>query len=159
MAKENQKPNKDEEIVWKDRKHFMWFPITFTKYCVRRGRVFVDRGLINSVQDQTLLYRIIDIQLRRSLSQKIFGTGTIVLVTKADMEKEILLESIKNPNQVCDLLSDMIEEIRHQKNVVGKEFYGTIVPPGGGPGMMPDEPDFDHDPDGDMDDDDGDGII
>lgn len=124
-AKKDALNTENSEIVWKDRKHFMWFPITFTKYTVRKGRIYVDRGLFNSVQDQTLLYRITDIQLRRSLPQKIFGTGTVVLVAKADMTSEIFLENIKNPQQVNDLFADMIEEARKQRNVVGKEFFSS----------------------------------
>ncbi len=129
----------DGRVIWQDRKHFMWFPISFTKYCVRRGRIFVDRGFFNSVQDQTLLYRIIDIQLRRSLAQKLFGTGTVALITKADINHEILLKNIKNPGKVNDLLSDLIEEARHQKNVVGKEFFSSGGPgiPHGAPPVMP----------------------
>lgn len=139
-----------EEPVWKDRKHFMWFPFSFTKYSVRKGRLFIDRGFFNTVQDQTLLYRIVDIQMRRSLAQRIFGTGTVVLVTKADINKEILLENIKCPQQVNDMLSDMIEEMRRQRNVVGREFYGNDPgrPPmpgdlDGGMGAGPDFDDFD----------------
>lgn len=124
-AKKDALNTENNEIVWKDRKHFMWFPITFTKYTVRKGRIYIDKGLINSVQDQTLLYRITDIQLRRSLAQKIFGTGTIVLVTKADMSNEILLENIKKPQQVNDMFADLIEDARKQRNVVGKEFFSS----------------------------------
>lgn len=146
---QNQQPEQKntEEIIWKDRKHFMWFPFSFTKYCVRKGRIFIDRGFFNTIQDQTLLYRIIDIQMRRSLAQRIFGTGTVVLVTKADMSKEILLENIKHPQQVNDMLSDLIEDLRHQRNVVGREFYsndpGRPPMPGDLDGDMTDEDDFD----------------
>lgn len=129
MAQINDEAKKDllntanEDVVWKDRKHFMWFPFSFTKYTVRKGRIYIEKGFFNSVQDQTLLYRIVDIQLRRSLAQKIFGTGTVVLVTKADMTHEILLENIKNSQKVNDMFADMIEEARMNRNVVGKEFF------------------------------------
>lgn len=113
------------DIVWKDRKHWMWFPFSFTKYTIRKGRIYIDKGFFNSVQDQTLLYRVTDLQMKRSLFQKLFGTGTITLVAKADMTSEIVLENIKHPQQVNDMFSDMIEEARRLRNVVGKEFYSS----------------------------------
>lgn len=127
-VEETKERSMEDAVLWKDRKHFMWFPFSFTKYYVRRNRLYVERGLLNSVQDQTLLYRIIDIQLRRSLAQKLFGTGTIMLVTKADMNRELLLENIRHPQRVNDFLSDLIEQVRREKQVVGKEFFSSDHP-------------------------------
>ena len=47
----------------------------------------------------------------------------MVLVSKVDADHELPLENIKNPKEVNEMLSDLIEESRHSKNVVGKEFY------------------------------------
>ena len=121
--KELESPGKKDGVIWSDRKHHLWFPLSFTKYTVKNERIYVDRGLFNTVSDQTLLYRITDIRLKRSFWQKIFGTGTVVLVSKVDADHELPLENIKNPKEVNEMLSDLIEESRHSKNVVGKEFY------------------------------------
>ena len=112
------------ETVWKDRKHFMWFPFSFTKYEVSNDRLYQQTGLFNTVFDEVLLYRIVDLTLQQSLGQKIFGTGTIVLSCKVDRDKEILLKNIKKPREVKSMLSDLVEEARDRKRVVGKEFYG-----------------------------------
>lgn len=141
----NQTEYQQNEIVWQDRKHVMWFPIGFEKYTVKNGRIYINRGLLTTVSDQTLLYRITDIQLRRTLGQKIFGTGTIVLVSKVDADHEIVLRNIKNSEDVANMLSDLIEYTRRNKNVVGKEFYSS------GCGL-------DHDGDYDMDFDDDDNM-
>ena len=116
--------------LWKDRKHIMWFPFTFTKYEVKNDRLYIQKGLMSTSFDETLLYRITDIKLTRTLGQKIFGTGTIELCTTVDHDDHILLENIKNPVQVKDLLSETVEDARDKKKVIGKEFYGGH---GGGP--------------------------
>ncbi len=116
------------ETIWKDRKHFMWFPFSFTKYEVCDDRLFIQQGLLSTSFDETLLYRITDIKLTRSLGQKIFGTGTIELCTKVDHDRHISLVNIKSPMQVKKLLSDTVEEVRDRKNVTGKEFYGGHGP-------------------------------
>lgn len=114
---------KDENIIWSDRVHHAWFPISFTKYCIKNERLYVDKGFFNSTSDETLLYRIIDLQLKRSFAQKIFGTGDVVLFTKVDKNPEIVLHNIKNPRETKEMISDLVENVRNAKNVVGKEFY------------------------------------
>lgn len=113
----------NNNTVWKDRKHFMWFPISFTKYEIKNERLYQETGLFNTHYDELLLYRITDLCLKRSLAQKIFGTGTIVLSTKADSDKEVLLKNVKNSKEVKDLISHFVEEARDRKKVVGKEFF------------------------------------
>ena len=39
------------EIKWKDRKHHLWFPFSFTKYEVRNERLYVQSGFFNSNYD------------------------------------------------------------------------------------------------------------
>ena len=111
--------------LWRDRKHFMWFPFSFTVYEVKKDRLYIQRGLLSTSFDETLLYRITDIKLTRTLGQKIFGTGTIELCTTVDHDGHILLENIKNPMQVKELLSEAVEDARDKKKVIGKEFYGS----------------------------------
>ena len=133
------------EILWKDRKHHLWFPLSFTKYYIKNGRIYIDKGLLNTTSDQTLLYRITDIQMRRSLGQKICGTGTVTLVSNVDAEQKINLQNIKHPHDVYDMIANMVEDARSQKNVIGKEFYsrgGQGFAPGPGAGPMPVPPTF-----------------
>lgn len=113
-----------EEIIWKDRKHYAWFPFSFTKYSLKNDRVYTQTGFFNTHYDELLLYRITDICLTRTLGQKFFGTGTIILYTKIDTTGQVLLQNIKKPKEVKELLSKSIEAARAGNNVVGKEFYG-----------------------------------
>ncbi len=112
-------------VKWQDRKHFMWFPFSFTKYQLSNDRIYSQKGLLNTKYDEVLLYRIVDISLKRSLAQKIFGTGTIILACRADTESEIRLVNIKKPLEVKTMLSDEIEHSRSHRRVVGKEFFGN----------------------------------
>lgn len=110
--------------AWADRKHHLWFPISFTKYSVEDGRLILRSGLLNTQVEETLLYRIVDISLRQSLAGKIFGTGDVILKTRVDATPEIILKNISKPDQVRKMLSALIEESRASQKVVGKEFYG-----------------------------------
>ena len=117
MAAEN------TNILWSDRKHHLWFPISFTRYYIEDDRLMIKKGLLNTTLDETLLYRIVDITFQQTLAGKIFGTGNVILRTKADASGEIVLENIAKPLEVRKMLSKMVEESRDKRNIVGKEFY------------------------------------
>lgn len=144
MAKQN-----DTDIVWRDRKHHLWFPISFTAYKISKDRLYTETGFFTSHYDELLLYRIVDVKLTRTLLHKIFGTGNLTLCTKVDTDREIILENIKDPLATKELISNLVEEIRDRKRVVGKEFFG-------GPGGAP-RADFDVEDYEDMNDGEGEG--
>lgn len=108
---------------WKDRKHILWFPWTFTKYYITNDRLTIEKGLLKTVVDETLLYRIVDITMEQTLTGKLFGTGTLIITAKADKTPEIRLENIAKPREIRQMLSQLVEESRNNRNVVGKEFY------------------------------------
>lgn len=114
----------DQEIVWEDRKHWLWFPLSFTKYSLTEDRLYSQQGLLNTHYDELLLYRVTDICLTRSLGQKICGTGTITLTCKGDAQRVVTIRNIKDSMRVKNMMSRMIEEIREARAVVGREFYG-----------------------------------
>lgn len=113
------------EILWNDRKHHLWFPLSFTSYYIEDERLMIKKGLLSTTLDETLLYRIIDISFQQTLAGKIFGTGNVILKTKADASHEIVLENIAKPLEVRKMLSKLAEESRDKRNVVGKEFYSS----------------------------------
>lgn len=117
--------NEESKIIWQDRKHHLWFPWSFTKYYIENERLMVQSGLFNTTLEETLLYRVVDITLKQSLGGKLFGTGNLIIKAKVDSTPVIVLENISNPAKVRTMLSDMVEEVRQSRNVVGKEFYGS----------------------------------
>ena len=122
--------NHGTDTIWKDRKHILWFPWTFTKYSISNDRLIIERGLLKTVVDETLLYRIVDITMEQSLAGKLFGTGTLRISAKVDKTPEIRLANIARPREIRTLLSELVEEYRHRRNVVGKEFYSGSRYPG-----------------------------
>ena len=42
--------------IWEDRKHHLWFPISFTKYTVGNGRLYVNSGFLSSREDERLSF-------------------------------------------------------------------------------------------------------
>ena len=113
-----------DNLIWEDRKHFMWFPWSFTKYYIENERLMIEAGLLKTTLDETRLYRIVDVTMVQTLTGKIFGTGDLIVKTKVDSNPEIVLKNISEPKKVRSLLSELVEDSRQRKNVVGREFYG-----------------------------------
>lgn len=109
--------------IWRDRKRtFFGLPWSFTRYTLTGEKLIVDVGFLRRREDEVRLYRIMDITLKRSLSQRIFGIGTIHCCSADKTTPEFDLKNIKNPVDVKNLLSDLIEEERAKKRVSGREF-------------------------------------
>lgn len=67
----------ETNFIWKERKrNALGLPWTFTKYALTGDRLFITSGLLKTVEDEVRLYRILDISLSQTLTQKIFRIGT-----------------------------------------------------------------------------------
>lgn len=95
----------------KERKRWLFFglPFTFTKYTLTNKKLIIDEGLFVSKENEILAYRILDMTTQRSLIQKIFGLGSILLVSQDKLQPTLLIKNIKNTNKFKDLLSETIE--------------------------------------------------
>ena len=108
-------------IIWQDRKRYFGLPISFTKYSMSEDRLFVDTGFFNSVQNEARLYRILDLQLRRSFGQKIFGVGSIIVSSSDKSLGTFEIKNIKNAANVKEMLSVQVEQQREAKRVYTRE--------------------------------------
>ena len=115
----------EEEILWKDRKRYLGLPISFTVYSLDNNRFYLKRGFLNSVMDELLLYRVLDVKLTRSLGQKIFGVGTILLITADQSNPNLSIKNVRHSDRVRKLLSNIVERERNEKRIMGKEMYGA----------------------------------
>ncbi len=113
------------DMIWKDRKRtFLGLPWSFTKYSLTEERLFIETGFFHSVEDEVRLYRILDLQLSRTLSQKIFGVGSITGSSSDKSMGNFVIKNIKRPKEVKELLSESVEKQRNLKRVAGREYMG-----------------------------------
>lgn len=116
------------EILWKDRKRgFLGLPLSFTKYSLTKERLFVETGFINGVENEVRLYRILDVQMTRTLGQKMFGLGSINVLSSDASSKDFTIKNIKKPKYVKELLSELVEKQRDEKRVVNRELMASSI--------------------------------
>lgn len=105
------------QFIWKDRKRYLGLPLSFTRYAVSDDRLFLSTGLLNIKDEEILLYRVRDLSLSRSLGQRIFGVGTIV-VTSSDKSQPVLqIKNVKDPAMVKELIHTQVEEMKIRRRV------------------------------------------
>jgi len=116
------------EILWRARKRLTFFglPWTFTVYRLTKDRLFIKQGFFTTREDEVRLYRILDISLKRTLIQKIFGLGTIQCHSSDKTMGHFEIINIKRSYEVKNLLSDLIEKERMEKRVSNREFISDI---------------------------------
>lgn len=111
------------EMLWKDRKRTIFgLPLSFTKYAMDEERLFIDRGFFKTTSDEVRLYRIMDVSLTRTLGQKIWGVGDIVVHSSDKTLHHFTIKAVKKPMEVKELLSQNVEKQRDLKRVVNREM-------------------------------------
>ena len=113
-----------KDIIWTDRKRIIFgLPWTFTKYILTKEKLLVETGILNKDQEEIRLYRIMDMTLKRSLWQRLFGLGTIHCCTADKSSPELDIQWIPDSENVKELLSDLVEAERMEKRVSSREFF------------------------------------
>lgn len=111
---------------WSDRKRIIFgLPWTFTKYAATDEKLLIRTGVLNVKEEEVRLYRILDLTLKRTLFQRLWGLGTIHVCSADKSTPEFDILNIKNPEIVKNMLSDMVEEERRKKRVSGREFMSS----------------------------------
>lgn len=103
--------------AWQDRKRICGLPITFTRYAMSDDRVFLETGLLNTKAEELLLYRVSDISFSISLSQRIFGVGSVLLHSSDKSTPTLELKNIKTPREVKEMIHRQVEEMKIQRKV------------------------------------------
>lgn len=111
-------------------------PLSFTRYQLSEDRLFLSQGFLNIRDDDILLYRVRDIDTRRNLWQRLFGVGTVTVLSSDKTMPTLVLKNVKDPLFVKELIHKQVEEMKLKRRV----RFGEITTTG------------DHDDDDDLDD-------
>ena len=110
----------DTTPVYQERKRLLFFglPWTFTKYTVTPSLLTIDRGFLNTVQDDCYMYKIQDVKLNKSLWERLFKLATIICYTGDVTHPEIRLEHIKNADAIKAYILKTSEEARIKRRTL-----------------------------------------
>ena len=118
---------KDTKIIWQDKKRWCGLPWSFTRYYLveKKGswlKLFSFVGFLNVRSEELNLYRVYDMSVQTTLSNRMFGTGTIVVHCSSNSETVVNLTRIKDPYKVRAMLQELIESERLKRGNRISEF-------------------------------------
>ncbi len=105
-----------ESPLWTGKKRTVFgLPWTFTHYTLTETCLFIRSGVFTVREEEIRLYRILDVTLRQSFRERLFGLGTLHLCTSDQSSPEVDIKRIKHPKEVRTILSDRAEIERSSK--------------------------------------------
>lgn len=108
---------KGEQYIWTDRKRFLGMPLSFTRYAISEDRLFLSVGFLTIKDEEILLYRVRDISASRSLWQRLFGVGTIVVASSDKSTPVLTIKNVKDPMAVKELLHRQVEQVKRNRRM------------------------------------------
>ena len=117
----------DVQLIWKDRKRFCGLPLSFTRYYLIRKpgkwvKLIADIGFFTSRIEEINLFRVEDIDVYASFSNKFWGVGNITVHSSDSSCPKLTIFRVKDANKVRSLIMDLVESERKARNVHYGEF-------------------------------------
>ncbi len=123
-------------IIWKDRKRWCGLPWSFTRYYIvqksnRWTKLIIDKGLLHTNIEEINLFRVHDISVMQTFTNKFWGTGSLTIYAEdessrtTDNNREGMTQIIrvKNPRQLRNLINELLEDDRRSRNVAVGEMH------------------------------------
>ena len=130
------------EVIWRQRPSqlsnfwtyvlFFWTLIIplivfmrnrFTVYELTHDRFFDKKGILFQRINQLELIRIRDYEVSRSLMQRIFGKGNLMLVTRDVTTPVVVLRWISDPEEASEIIRDASEKSKSSRGFREAEVY------------------------------------
>ena len=121
-------------VNFRERKRwvFLGLPFTFTVYTVREDLITVQKGFLSKKENDCYMYKVQDVELLRSLGERIFGLGTVKCYTGDTTDPELYLTHVRNSKQIKDFILEVSEKARQKRrtlNMLDIGAEGTDVDP------------------------------
>lgn len=103
---------------------FFGIPWPFTKFKIYEGDLVILTGILNLKENDCYMYRITDVELSRSLFQRIFGLSTVLLYTSDVTNRSIVMKNIKHGSEIKDFILQASEKCRLKRKTVNMQNIG-----------------------------------
>ncbi len=121
---------REEEVTtYQERKRLLFFglPWTFTKYTITPDMLTINQGLLKAEENDCYMYKIQDVKLVATLTERLFGLGTVICYTGDVTNPEIHLEHIKNSKEIKDYILKAAEAARIKRRTLNTVDIGAIT--------------------------------
>ena len=82
------------------------------RYELSSQRLFIDRGLLSITRDQTELIRVDDVRVRKTLVDRVFGLGTIEILSTDASDRTVTIDGVKDPDMIAEHIRTHMRALR-----------------------------------------------
>ncbi len=97
----------------------VWLKMTY--YEVTSERIEWSRGILDRRVDNLDMFRVIDLRMRRTIFDCIFGIGAVALVTTDKSDPEFVFEKVRSPRRLYDIIKKASLDADRQNRVIHME--------------------------------------
>jgi len=102
--------------------YWNYLKIKNMKFTITSQRLISREGIFNKKTEQIELYRIKDIILVEPILLRIFKLGNVILITSDKTKPNQLLLAMHDPNNLRDIIRNIVEDLRVSKDVKEVDF-------------------------------------
>ncbi|MDO4284007.1 MAG: PH domain-containing protein [Eubacteriales bacterium] len=127
MGRQTQEKDAKGTLMFTERKRWLFFalPFTFTKYLIYENDIQIESGLLTTKENDCYMYRVSDVELTRTLFQKIFGIGTVRCFTSDVTDKNLILKNIRNSREIKDYIYKAAEDSKKRRRTINMQDIGA----------------------------------
>lgn len=110
-----------------ERKRWLFFglPFTFTKYRIKDDMITITEGLFKTIENDCYMYKVQDVELSRTLAEKMVGVGTIICYTGDVTHSTLQIKHVKKCQEIKEFILRASEEARLKRRTVNMLDIGT----------------------------------
>ncbi len=115
--------DEDEREVWRGTPDPVLSPLAAktNTYVITNERVKVDSGAMRKRAESMELFRVKDISVKKSMTQRSRGRGDLTITSTDPSTPTITLESIHKPDEVAETLRTLVRDARREHGVMTQE--------------------------------------
>lgn len=120
--------NETGSAILKERKRWLFFglPFTFTKYSLTEKSLQLSKGLFSTTEDDMLLFRVMDVSVKRTFFQKMAGLGTLIISSSDKTNPTLDIKNIKHIHEFKNALDERVEKERLRMRFRAGEIMGEF---------------------------------
>ena len=113
----------EERVVWEGTPDPVLSPVAAktTKYEITNERIRISSGLLGRSTDSLDLFRIQDVRVEKSITQRARGRGDLHITSTDDSTPTLTLEAIEKPDEVAETLRRHVTESRRRHGFQARE--------------------------------------
>ena len=96
------------------------------KYRLTNTRIDTEEGILNIKNGTIWLWKVDDIQLNRTIIDRVLGVGTITIISNDQTSPDLKLRSLPHPQDLFNELKRRVDVAKRQRGVVRMD--GSINP-------------------------------